>query len=963
MKIRTTLAIVLGLAVFTAAHAADFKKPYSGAATERENVFAFAAKPVIKLVAKDKYEITFAVKGFCDATVGMIDGKGTLVRHLASGVLGTNAPAPFQKNSKDQKIYWNGKDDLGVYVKEPEKLAVRVQLGLNPTFDKRLGGTSPYNIPGQVFGMAADETGVYVWSVGKCYRFFLRKFDHDTNYTRSVLPPPASLPESKRTGMGYVEYEKGRKAPFGPILSHSLNNNGCHLPIVGTYHMVGCQPVVSNGRFYYANSVPPNTSMTHTRMFYINTDGSTDVRGTSGMRLIKGKHPFPHLAASPDGKWMYITQDNTGARSGVSVVWRRAADGKEPAKAFIGEFRKPGNDNNHLASPQGIDTDSSGRIYVCDTQNNRLQIFSPDGRFLKSVKADRARVVAVHKKTGGIYVIHGARIRGKSTGRLTYFGTFDNLKAGAFVNRDGTYMTVDSWSKKPRLWLAGEGELKHGPGSSDAIGGLEGFQNDYRLTMAGVTVWEHDGNKLDLVSDLAARAKKEDGEMWAGPWNGCGLGNKVFCDPVRETAYHGALKGMSNNRVFDLRTGKPVRSIKFPGTVDDLSFDKRGYMHAHLNPGFHVPGVARFDPDRAEKYSGREESILPQFTLAEVPYDYGLASRSFYKKQYIGVLPVKDQPGCKYFQDGIGANMRGDVAVETCIYYVPKFEDAGAAVFEAGTRAASGRGEYVGGGPSSYANFLAEVKKREAAGEKTYFIKRQPGLPLCGPTVWVYDATGELRTEAAVIMSGLIQNCQLDEDGRIYFVNKNPRMLGKQFFLQGQGGRYGVANDKVNTNPYTGTLMKNKKNALVRVRMAGSHTPIDPLPGRDPDLSTHAFPNAFSAKNWAWVDGADWLYAGASPLVHCGCSCPKQNFCTDWFKRSYLPEMYRYSIGIVDANGNLVLHVGRYGTFDDADKLGQSHIRFVSATDNYMVYEDGGERIVVLKLGYRAEEKTQIPGT
>jgi hypothetical protein len=30
--------------------------------------------------------------------------------------------------------------------------------------------------------------------------------------------------------------------------------------------------------------------------------------------------------------------------------------------------------------------------------------------------------------------------------------------------------------------------------------------------------------------------------------------------------------------------------------------------------------------------------------------------------------------------------------------------------------------------------------------------------------------------------------------------------------------------------------------------------------------------------------------------------------------------------------------------------------RFISGTDNYLVFDDWGERLVVLKLGYHAEE-------
>jgi hypothetical protein len=123
--------------------------------------------------------------------------------------------------------------------------------------------------------------------------------------------------------------------------------------------------------------------------------------------------------------------------------------------------------------------------------------------------------------------------------------------------------------------------------------------------------------------------------------------------------------------------------------------------------------------------------------------------------------------------------------------------------------------------------------------------------------------------------------------------------------------------------------------------------------------------------SWCWVEGAEWIYAGAGPLTSTGCSCPRQHLGLDWYKRTYLPEGYRHSIGVLDTNGNLVLHVGRYGNFDDApggkngakpggDDLGLMSVRFISATDNYLAFGDWSERLVVLKLNYHAEETVPI---
>ena len=109
-----TRALMLSLlvAVPVTAWTQDFPKPYSPPCTEREDPsadgFSFTEKPSVRFLGNDKYEIAFAVKGYCDVTVAIVDPKGTVVRHLASGVLGKNAPKPFQKGSLKQKIIWNG---------------------------------------------------------------------------------------------------------------------------------------------------------------------------------------------------------------------------------------------------------------------------------------------------------------------------------------------------------------------------------------------------------------------------------------------------------------------------------------------------------------------------------------------------------------------------------------------------------------------------------------------------------------------------------------------------------------------------------------------------------------------------------------------------------------------------------------------------------------------------------------
>jgi len=133
---------------------------------------------------------------------------------------------------------------------------------------------------------------------------------------------------------------------------------------------------------------------------------------------------------------------------------------------------------------------------------------------------------------------------------------------------------------------------------------------------------------------------------------------------------------------------------------------------------------------------------------------------------------------------------------------------------------------------------------------------------------------------------------------------------------------------------------------------------MDHVPERSPELV---------GNDWGigdgrcWVNGAEWVYGGASPIVWpMNCSCPTLRFSTDWYRRTFVPEVYRHSMGIVDTAGNLILHHGRYGNFDAEPGVGMAEPRCIAATDNYVCYDDLGERLVVLKLTYHAEETAGI---
>ena len=159
-------------------------------------------------------------KGFCDATVAIEDtsaqvaGYPRIVRHLASGVLGPKAPAPFQKDSLRQVLVWDGKDDRGEYLDNKDVLAVRVSLGLNPSFEKNL-----FWEPKRRHGMdppiiQATAEGVYVYEGGGAL-YSLRLFGHDGRYIRTIYPFPADKLDQVK-GLHRQTWPDGQTRPVKP---------------------------------------------------------------------------------------------------------------------------------------------------------------------------------------------------------------------------------------------------------------------------------------------------------------------------------------------------------------------------------------------------------------------------------------------------------------------------------------------------------------------------------------------------------------------------------------------------------------------------------------------------------------------------------------------------------------------------------------------------------------------------
>lgn len=100
----------------------------------------------------------------------------------------------------------------------------------------------------------------------------------------------------------------------------------------------------------------------------------TGIAGNDYRTIQRGGPPFnrpTNLALAGDAS-MYVTDGYGNAR-----VHKFAPDGR-----LLFSWGEPGTGPGQFNLPHGIALDRDGRIYVADRENSRIQIFTPEGKFL-----------------------------------------------------------------------------------------------------------------------------------------------------------------------------------------------------------------------------------------------------------------------------------------------------------------------------------------------------------------------------------------------------------------------------------------------------------------------------------------------------------------------------------------------------------------------------------------------------
>jgi len=228
--------------------------------------------------------------------------------------------------------------------------------------------------------------------------------------------------------------------------------------------------------------------------------------------------------------------------------------------------------------------------------------------------------------------------------------------------------------------------------------------------------------------------------------------------------------------------------------------------------------------------------------------------------------------------------------------------------------------------------------------------------------VHVWDERGKLVIQDAAPGLPDLYGLAIDQRDGIYVLSSATRLLdGKRYFND-------MAGTIIKFRPKTGKVISVGKGVPVPVKAGGR-------PDRPFDVQS-------ALQGRAWVRGAEWMVGGVG---YCGknrgvgCSCYNTRFALDYFARSFAPEMDRYSVAVLDSNGNVILRIGKYGNVDDGtplvkkggpptprsiggDEVALFHGAYVAThTDRRLFIADAGNaRIVSVKLGYHTTEKVAL---
>ena len=437
------------------------------------SVVTFVSEPALTKDSENRLWASFTVSESTDVAVSIVDARdSTIIRHLAGGKLGMNAPLPLASGTLAQRIEWDGKDDLGYAIASPESMAVRVQAGMGVKL-KAIIGDNPYAMNGNsarfggsqagpaslaIAGMVKGSDGsVFVCGTpGPLFHYHegwsylaIRQYDRNGNYLKTLFPIPSGMDTARISGWGLRVRGDG---------TYVLENASTSMPTYSKTLLAGPNgggnllALDENGGMLFGNYV---------KLISLPQDGSLPANRTSFNLLVSPALPSGYnrtgatfLTLLPNGKeallsgfFHYIGANGhvtsvpdthfysdgrifkVNLATGAASLFLKLDSVPQPVadrlpKLLGGEF---------YASIHGTAVDNRGRVYVCDRLNRRIGVYDTLANFLGSIPLNGADNVAV-SSNGAVYaVVRTQSGTGSGTGqiRICRFRPFDEGGAEA----------------------------------------------------------------------------------------------------------------------------------------------------------------------------------------------------------------------------------------------------------------------------------------------------------------------------------------------------------------------------------------------------------------------------------------------------------------------------------------------------------------------------------------------------
>ncbi len=573
-----------------------------------------------------KVTVRFKVSRAADVAVTIADARGHVVRHLAAGVLGRNAPSPLKPDSLAQELVWDGNDDLG----KPAAggpFTARVAVGLQPRL-KQIIGSNPADLGGVRALAVAPDGNLYVIH---CYgaqhpndgSAACAVFDRSGRYLRTILPFSAALPDDKLAGVRRITRDDGVRVPY----VYQLETRS-YLPGLGD---LPCQRAIAtgDGRLAFvgvAEGPRPFAQPGEARLTVVNTDGSVPRGGVLGTLIHSLTDTAASLALSPDEKTLFATGVRVGLHAnGPSQdfvcdvcdhggsTWSHTVPtpyvytfrwGEPQGRLFVGGQRSDaGGTENRLVEPVSVAVGGDGLVYVADVAADQVVVFDTDerdaGKLVRRIDIKSPHRVEVNRKTGAIYVLAGERelelvkLDGHKDARVVARIPISRNERGIWPTRRPIIALDDRadpaiiWVGQPLMRIEDLGNKFGEPLDlrTPERMGEPAFAAIMEMSVDRVHGWLYVNNarRMALASGQWENFRTEGGRMWpnsnpGSPTGAAGRDGNYYLDI-----------GARKARVY--RYGPDLKLIPFPDTTDP---EKEGRLAGYArNRGVGLTADAR----------------------------------------------------------------------------------------------------------------------------------------------------------------------------------------------------------------------------------------------------------------------------------------------------------------------------------------------------------------------------------